>query len=442
MSVPSDAVADAVALTMKLRPRPASPWETREAKRARRAGRKGKEPTKVEPKNPRKLRGRAGRLAGLMEVSKDIFYEIVSWLKPLDLLHLARASKFLRSLLMSKDSITLWKAARKNIPGLPDCPDILAEPRYAAVVFDQYCFACGIARSSCTDYALALRLCAPCCKTNIREGKHVEGSIVPLSIKTKMWSMVVSSSSFYTSAEPEHNNVYHKYYVAELYAVYEEMIRLKSDQAGLQHFVADRQNFTRHMQMHGHAVGKWYHDGLTKRFLDGRQSQMGRRKAIKEKLRELGYSKTDYPKTAAWNKILNQRAELTDRIWKNIRPKLEILLAQEKDDRAAAREGRLRIRHEEIRVLYDAFVSERFPEDEQCFFPNRCDISSLPSIKELAQTNDARATITMDLFATIEDRLLSDIQQHAVQAGCASTFTQLLAGNASVPPCFVGWRET
>ena len=95
MSVPSDAAgtaavksmavenvrqmsapADAVALTMKLRLRPASPWDTREAKRARRAGRKGKEPTKVEPRNPRKLRGRAGRLAGLMEVSKDIFYEV------------------------------------------------------------------------------------------------------------------------------------------------------------------------------------------------------------------------------------------------------------------------------------------------------------------------------------------------------------------------------
>ena len=93
-------------------------------------------------------------------------------------------------------------------------------------------------------------------------------------------------------------------------------------------------------------------------------------------------------------------------------------------------------------MLYDAFVSERFPEDERCFFPNRCDISSLPSIKELAQTDDARATITMDLFATIEDRLLSDIQQYAVQAGYASTFTQLLAGNASVPPWFVGWIET
>ena len=45
--------------------------------------------------------------------------------------------------------------------------------------------------------------------------------------------------------------MYNRYYVAELYAVYEEMIRLKSDQAGLQHFVADRQNFTRRMQKVG-----------------------------------------------------------------------------------------------------------------------------------------------------------------------------------------------
>lgn len=132
---------------------------------------------------------------------------------------------------MSKDSITLWKAARKNIPGLPDCPDILAEPRYAAVVFDQYCFVSAFLNSPewlalillfrlvallvhlaptmrllSGSARLAIRLSKPSYDLSlftahlppllsIRKGKQVEDSIVPLSIKTKIWSMVVCTSS-------------------------------------------------------------------------------------------------------------------------------------------------------------------------------------------------------------------------------------------------------
>ncbi len=69
--------------------------------------------------------------------------QIVGWLTPLDLLHLARASKQLRSMFMSRGNSRLWKAARRNVAGLPDCPPVLAEPRYAAYVFDQYCFVRG-----------------------------------------------------------------------------------------------------------------------------------------------------------------------------------------------------------------------------------------------------------------------------------------------------------
>ncbi len=41
---------------------------------------------------------------------------------------------------MSRDNSRLWKAARENEPGLPPCPQVISEPRYAAFVFDQYCF--------------------------------------------------------------------------------------------------------------------------------------------------------------------------------------------------------------------------------------------------------------------------------------------------------------
>ena len=85
---------------------------------------------------------------------------------------------------MSRDNSRLWKAALANVPGLPECPINIAEPRYAAYLFGQHCFvsvhdqypqlyirlndfhqACGKDRSSNMDHSLALLLCAKCYQT-------------------------------------------------------------------------------------------------------------------------------------------------------------------------------------------------------------------------------------------------------------------------------------
>ena len=66
--------------------------------------------------------------------------QIATHLTPVDLLHLARTSKRLRSIFMNKAQRHLWVAARKNMDGLPDPPSELSEPRYAAVLFSPVCF--------------------------------------------------------------------------------------------------------------------------------------------------------------------------------------------------------------------------------------------------------------------------------------------------------------
>lgn len=108
---------------------------------------------------PKATRVRAGRLANLMDMPVDIFLEvsahsadlrsmyelticaqIVMKMHPLDLLRLSRASKHFRSILMTKNSRHLWVSAFANVPGVPPCSPYISEPRYAAVLFDQYCF--------------------------------------------------------------------------------------------------------------------------------------------------------------------------------------------------------------------------------------------------------------------------------------------------------------
>ena len=65
--------------------------------------------------------------------------QVFAYLHPMDLLTLARTYKQLRNILMTKHSKAVWRIARGNIEGLPDCPVHLSEPAYANLAFDPHC---------------------------------------------------------------------------------------------------------------------------------------------------------------------------------------------------------------------------------------------------------------------------------------------------------------
>jgi len=109
------------------------------------------------PKNRTQGKAKAGQLEGLMSLPMDLLYEvnhclsssrftglptlgqIFGHLLPLDTLHLARTTKAFRRVLMHKSSISVWKAARANVWGFPECPPGMSEPAYANLAFDQHC---------------------------------------------------------------------------------------------------------------------------------------------------------------------------------------------------------------------------------------------------------------------------------------------------------------
>ena len=95
----------------------------------------------------------------MLDVPMDVFFEvrmpltsasytrvqatvlqIASYLEPIDILQLSRASKDLWNTLHSKASRHAWIAARQNVyPPLPDCPYFLSEPAFAYLVFERSC---------------------------------------------------------------------------------------------------------------------------------------------------------------------------------------------------------------------------------------------------------------------------------------------------------------
>ena len=119
--------------------------------------RKKKKPGK-KPANDRNV----GKLAGILKMPLDVFYEvcglrpsvhrlawiltrwhmqIVSYMHPSDLLRISRVSKHFRSMLMTKNAVSFWRAARKTI-GMPNPPPDLNDAQYVALIFENVCNVC------------------------------------------------------------------------------------------------------------------------------------------------------------------------------------------------------------------------------------------------------------------------------------------------------------
>ncbi|KAL6300750.1 hypothetical protein BKA93DRAFT_752464 [Sparassis latifolia] len=86
---------------------------------------------------------RSRRPRQMPELPFDVLYEIFCCLHPMDLLNLARSSKPLRDILLSRSLVTAWKKARSNVKDLPDCPPDLNEPGYANLLFSPHCHDVG-----------------------------------------------------------------------------------------------------------------------------------------------------------------------------------------------------------------------------------------------------------------------------------------------------------
>jgi len=59
--------------------------------------------------NYKRVKGKRGQLKMITEMPMDILFEIFCQLEPIDLLHLSRASKTLRGILVAKDIVHIWK---------------------------------------------------------------------------------------------------------------------------------------------------------------------------------------------------------------------------------------------------------------------------------------------------------------------------------------------
>ncbi|KAG2153723.1 uncharacterized protein EDB93DRAFT_210913 [Suillus bovinus] len=99
----------------------------------------------------------------LFTVPIDILLEIFGHLEPLDLLRLFRTHKAFRQVLSSNHAASVWKAARVNRGGVPDCVPGMSEIEWAELLFNNSCCEeCGKKGIWRIDFGLRRRICRLC----------------------------------------------------------------------------------------------------------------------------------------------------------------------------------------------------------------------------------------------------------------------------------------
>ncbi|KAI1789090.1 hypothetical protein LXA43DRAFT_595501 [Ganoderma leucocontextum] len=393
-------------------------------KRARKSRSNGARPSGAGtvPKRKGKERQTPGSLSGLMNMPLDVFFQVAAHLHPLDMLNLARTSKLLRSIVLAKSSRSAWIASLATVDSLPSCPKNMSEPLHAALLFDQYCFLCGIDRARWVDYAIRLRLCKTCYKANILKGSAILGPDQVDFFQTLPLFSCETGSDYKKAqrfALQECRTAAQKYYAAHVHAMIDKYTSLQQkDGEAASHFVEETLLAVTVTHEYAVMILAWLKEKSLTKELTNMQITLDRKSKITERLQELGYTEDDFPEgEEAWDKLVDQPKVLTDRIWNNVRPKLEEQLAIEKDRRTQeAFEDRVDDRLEVIVQWYDEYIEENLTDIERSLMPNLCDARELPSLVALAQTNDAQGDVPREAFLALTEQMLADAEGYKARA--------------------------
>ncbi|KAG8772957.1 hypothetical protein FRC12_002815 [Ceratobasidium sp. 428] len=292
-----------------------------------------------------KRSNKQGNLASIVTVPLDVFTEIASYLYPLDILFLARTTKYFRKLLMHQSAQHIWHAAERNVPGLPEGPPHMSEPAYIAMIFIKGCTYCGttINIPKIPDPELYVRLCSSCADLNVLAYHHV-----PTAVQAYV------PTSGYIKPRATHNDTF--CLRSDVNSVTDRLIELAwaGDHITEGRWKAERREELGNRRTHSKLLREYLVAVEANREDDLEELKERRLAAIRVRLIQNGWDEVDTqvihpPLMRAWRQLVWQAKPLTDRIWNNLYPKLKPILEANKQQRLIReREHRRTTSHAQI----------------------------------------------------------------------------------------------
>ncbi|KAG6810961.1 hypothetical protein H0H92_009609 [Tricholoma furcatifolium] len=351
----------------------------------------------------KRTKGKLGKLAGLLDLPLDVLFEVFGNLNPYDLLKVARTTKEFRRLLMSKSSVTVWRAALSSIPDLPACPPEMCEPAWVNLVFDPHCHFCMKPNIRTVEWSLRTRICNTCAKSKLvdlpvpydpdmptEDSPHFPVQNLLLSRPCKKQSLVLWQSFILEQVE-------------DVKAKYAALQDLEARTA----FIRERRKYTADAKEHALRCSKWARAQTVDRTIELYRLKDARYAATKEKLVELGYEEDiegiQAPYSLEDHELVKKPQKLTERIWANIRDPL--IKFMEKMHKV-----RLRREHQETTLLrkpaavavYRDYIAAHHPQDG--ILPSGLDFCAFDPVKAILK-QPVHVTVDETSFADVIERI-------------------------------------
>lgn len=348
----------------------------------------------------------AHRLDGIMKLPVDIFAEVCQYLKPVDLLQLARSSRRLREILISKDAKTVWRTSRSLIEDLPDCPEDMTEPEYATLMFEIGCQQCD-AKTRKTYYKLRLRMCPTCIETRLYSEEDIDC----------LWPgipQVLFDNLPAVYFDAPRNCI--MYLAGVVNHLHKALVNENGECAYVEEqTVLNLYNFAMMLEETGEAMDAWKIAQSEANQERIEELSLQRENAIMERLREEGWEDGDFPITdPRWQALAHRPAALTERIWRRIHEELVELLQFSRQERLVFEKyERRNHREDQFLDFYAAFATalvESNPNLCWAEIPGRNVIHSIPSLVELLEED--RPDFTEEMWLSVQEAVKLAIERN------------------------------
>ncbi|KDR70277.1 hypothetical protein GALMADRAFT_255180 [Galerina marginata CBS 339.88] len=365
-------------------------------------------------------------LGSLLETMPlDIHYEIFGHLQSKDLVSLLRTSKLFRATLMTKNVISVWRRARRDSV-LPDCPSDRSEPAWAVLFYSNTCEECGGKNVQHVDFLFRRRLCKSCRKNIFIESrfKSLYRGVDPSILELVCYSDSRSGSRRCGGPfkgpiryfwPPDVDDMIHT-----LTAFQNGIKRGQSGAEKRLHiFKEERKKLITYIHSTAGANESCLEDIIDERRQEECARNMEsyalnkkRRSAISEQLMLLGYTEKDIYSVRDCREFAT-KVQLTDNIWRRIRPILEAAIAEKRrikaeEDLANAKCTRRQI----VDTFYVTYKKSLRPS--QChYLPRTCDLCDFEPFSPLINApSDANISVTdFEPFFRILPEILASYAQ-------------------------------
>ncbi|TRM67095.1 hypothetical protein BD626DRAFT_627522 [Schizophyllum amplum] len=310
----------------------------------------------------------------------DILYEIFTKMHPADLLHTARTTKMLRSMLLSASLAWIWMEsyAAQDLPPVPDDMNML---QFLSFLYDKTCYYCSALGAGTVIWTARIRCCKKCLlNTNLfvpyRQLYHVYGltvlehcvSRVTIKVDRKDEERLFSVDS-----------------VRTIQGEYERVSK-RGNRKAINAWMSKMEEHFSKIRAHSEICEQWDLRRQLGRNEELQQVRELRKAEIVRRLTHLGWGEEIEKLDAqvfAKQKHVNKAQLLTDKVWLNIKEPLlgymekvkEARLAEEKRAALSAR----------YRLLTEAYHKFRLTKPHRCLFPGIGDVATTPQIVRMIE---------------------------------------------------------